>query len=51
MKIVVVFDFGDIFEIQNVRNTRKFWRKVSKYCKRNKRYEGKIGRVVSVYKY
>lgn len=51
MKIVVVFDFGDIFEVENVHDTRKFWRKVSKYCKHNKFYEGKIGRVVNVYKY
>ena len=34
MKITVYFTYGDILECEEVRDSRKFWRYVSKYCKR-----------------
>lgn len=34
MKIIVYFTLGDILECENVRDTRRFWRMVSKHCKR-----------------
>ena len=33
MKIIVYFTLGDVLECADVRDTRRFWRKVSKHCK------------------
>lgn len=34
MKIKVYFSLGDVLECEDVKNSRKFWRLVSKHCKR-----------------
>ena len=34
MKITVYFTLGDVLECENVQDTRRFWRMVSKHCKR-----------------
>lgn len=33
MKITVYLSLGDIIECEDVRDTRRFWRMVSKWCK------------------
>lgn len=33
MKIKVYFSLGDTVECEDVKNSRKFWRMVSKHCK------------------
>lgn len=48
--IIIVFDFGDILEAENVTDLRKVCRIASKRCKHAKKYDGKIGRVVEVIK-
>lgn len=39
MKITVYFTLGDVLECENVQDTRKFWRMVSKHCKRVSKYD------------
>ena len=38
MKITVYLSLGDVIECENVQDTRRFWRMVSKWCKRNSHY-------------
>ena len=33
MKISVYFTYGDALTCEDVKDSRKFWRKVSKHCK------------------
>lgn len=33
MKITVYFSLGDVLECENVQDSRRFWRMVSKHCK------------------
>ena len=50
MKMTVYYNNDSIMEMQNVRSTRQFWRKVSKDCKRFSKWSGKPCRVVKVVK-
>lgn len=49
MRITVYFSLGDVMECENVRDTRRFWRNVSKWCKRMS-YGYEKERVVKVVK-
>lgn len=34
MKIAVYFSYGDVLVVEDVKDTRRLWRMVSKHCKR-----------------
>lgn len=38
MKITVYLSLGDVIECENVQDSRRFWRMVSKWCKRQSHY-------------
>lgn len=53
MKITVYFALGDVMEWGNIVSSRRFWRYVSKHCKRMTRLYGDtlgVERVVKVVK-
>lgn len=53
MKITVYFSLGDILECEDVKDSKRFWRMVSKHCKMfsyGYRYRLKPERVVKVVK-
>lgn len=39
MKIAVYFSYGDAMSCEDVKDSRKFWRMVSKHCKRMSQYD------------
>lgn len=39
MKIAVYFTYGDVLVCEDVKNSRSFWRMVSKHCKRMSKYD------------
>lgn len=50
MKIEVYFTHGDILSCEDVKNSRQFWRMVSKHCKRISKYYSQPERVIKVKK-